>query len=155
MTIGYRFLLATVQEVTARMFTTTLRSQPVYSRSRLSELPALESPVGSTKWTQTMQVTETPPLADGFPASQVHPHIYMMQPFLHSFSMHMPNGKPELMLLLDVDTEQGTRPRGVNDPNVGCTLCLGLPYKNSVLKAVFNETTHCVLLHSLSSFTLY
>src|ERR1041385_7064774 len=37
----------------------------------------------------------------------------------------------------------------------GCTLCLGLPYKNSVLKAVFNETTHCVLLHSLSSFTLY
>src|SRR3954468_16948512 len=37
MTIGYRFLLATVQEVTARMFTTTLRSQPVYSKSRLSE----------------------------------------------------------------------------------------------------------------------
>src|ERR1041385_7192940 len=37
MTIGYRLLLATVQEVTARMFTTTLRSQPVYSRSRLSE----------------------------------------------------------------------------------------------------------------------
>src|SRR3954469_10206074 len=29
--------LATVQEVTARMFTTTLLSQPVYSRSRLSE----------------------------------------------------------------------------------------------------------------------
>src|SRR3954468_5549498 len=34
MTISYRLLLATVQEVTARMFTTTLRSQPVYSRSR-------------------------------------------------------------------------------------------------------------------------
>src|ERR1041385_1148367 len=97
MTIGYRLLLATVQEVTARMFTTTLRSQPVYSRSRLSELPPLESPAGSMKRTQTMQVTETPPLADGFPASQVHPHIYMMKPFLHSFSMHMPNGKPELM----------------------------------------------------------
>src|ERR1041385_104662 len=97
MTIGYRLFLATVQEVTARMFTTTLRSQPVYSRSRLSELLPLESPVGSTIRTQTMQVTETPPLADGFPASQVHPHIYMMQPFLHSFSMHMPNGKPELM----------------------------------------------------------
>src|SRR3954463_10514689 len=29
--------LTTVQEVTARMFTTTVRSQPVYSRSRLSE----------------------------------------------------------------------------------------------------------------------
>src|SRR3954465_353164 len=29
--------LATVQEVTARMFTTTLPSQSVYSRSRLSE----------------------------------------------------------------------------------------------------------------------
>src|SRR3954471_20997354 len=82
MTIGYRFLLATVQEVTARMFTTTLRLQQVYSRSPQSELPPLESPAGSTKRTQKMQVTETPPLADGFPASQVHPHIYMMQPFL-------------------------------------------------------------------------
>src|ERR1044071_1562056 len=81
--------IATVQEVTARMFTTTLRSQPVYSKSRLSELPPLESPAGSTKRTQTMQVTETPPLADGFPASQVHPYIYMMQPFLHSFFMQM------------------------------------------------------------------
>src|ERR1044071_9714075 len=81
--------LATVQEVTTRMFTTTLCSQPVYSRSRLSELPPLESPAGSTKRTQTMHVTETPPLADGFPASQVHPHIYMMQPFLHSFFMQM------------------------------------------------------------------
>src|SRR4051812_34348251 len=29
--------LATIQEVTARMFTTTLFSPPVYSRSRLSE----------------------------------------------------------------------------------------------------------------------
>src|SRR3954465_15091870 len=56
-------------------------SQPVYSRSRLSELLPLESPVGSTIRTQTMQVTESPPLADGFPASQVHPHIYMMHPF--------------------------------------------------------------------------
>src|SRR3954470_10889925 len=97
MTIGYRFFLATVQEVTTRMFTMTLRSQPVYSRSQLSELLPLESPAGSTIRTQTMQVIETPPLADGFPASQVHPHIYMMQPFLHYFSMHMSNGKPELM----------------------------------------------------------
>jgi hypothetical protein len=44
MTIGYRFLLATVQEVTARMFTTTLRSQPVYSRSRLSEFVTAREP---------------------------------------------------------------------------------------------------------------
>src|SRR3954463_4426447 len=53
MTIGYRLFLATVQEVTARMFTTTLRSQPVYSRSRLFELLPLESPSGSTIRTQT------------------------------------------------------------------------------------------------------
>src|SRR4051812_5272115 len=96
MTISYRLFLATIQGVAARMFTTTLHSQPVYSRSRLSELLLLESPAGSTIRTQTMQVTETPPLADGFPASQVHPHIYMMQTFIHSFSMHMPNGIPEL-----------------------------------------------------------
>src|SRR3954467_6262749 len=37
MTVGYRLLLATIQGVTAKMFTTTLRSQPVYPRSRLSE----------------------------------------------------------------------------------------------------------------------
>src|SRR3954470_10423782 len=36
--------LATVQEVTARMFTTTLRSQPVYSRSRLSEFASAREP---------------------------------------------------------------------------------------------------------------
>src|SRR3954466_9924049 len=88
MTIGYRLLLATVQEVTARMFTTTLRSQPVYSRSRLSELLPLESPAGSTKWTQTMQMTETPPLEDCFPASQVHPHIYMMNFHSYFFYAH-------------------------------------------------------------------
>ena len=64
-------------------------------------LASFESPVGSTKWTQIMQGTETPPLTDGFAASQVHPHIDMMQPFLHSFYMHMPNGKPELLSLLD------------------------------------------------------
>src|ERR1043165_4621414 len=44
MTIGYRLLLATVQEVTARMFTTTLRSQPVYSRSRVSEFVTAREP---------------------------------------------------------------------------------------------------------------
>ena len=60
-------------------------------------LAPFESPTGSTKRTQIMQGTETPPLPDGFPASQVHPHIYMMHPFLHYFSMHMPNGNPELM----------------------------------------------------------
>src|SRR3954469_8936405 len=58
-------------------------------------LAPLEGPAGSTKRAQIMQGTETPPLPDGFTASQVHPHIYMMQPFPHSFSMHMPNGKPE------------------------------------------------------------
>src|SRR4051812_35531027 len=38
MTISYRQVLVTIQGVPTRMFTTTLRSQPVYSRSRLSEL---------------------------------------------------------------------------------------------------------------------
>src|SRR4051812_18225080 len=97
MTISYRLLLATIQEVTARMFTTTLRSQPFYSRSQLSELPPLEIPAGSMKRTQTMQVTESPTLAGGFTTSQVHPQVYMMQYFIHSFSMHTSNGKPELM----------------------------------------------------------
>src|ERR1041385_6787658 len=89
--------LATVQELTARMFTTTLRSQPVYSGSRLSEVdPARES--GRINDTDSDNVgNRHPSREDGFTVSQIHPHIYMMQPFIHSFSMHMPNGKPELM----------------------------------------------------------
>src|SRR3954466_7433562 len=79
------------------MNTKALPSQPLlYSTRRLSELPPLESPAGSMKRTQTMQGTETPPLADGFAASQVHSHIYMMQPFLHSYSMHMPKWKAQI-----------------------------------------------------------
>ena len=41
---------------------------------------------------------------------------------------------------------------GSVSPMCGCTLLLGSPHKN---QAVLNDTTHCVLLHSLSSFTLY
>src|ERR1041385_7895019 len=58
-------------------------------------LSPLENPAGSTKRTQTMQATETPPLTDGFTASQVYPHIYMMQTSFILFSMHMTNGRPE------------------------------------------------------------
>src|SRR3954470_15861113 len=116
MTITYRLFLSTIQGVTTRMFTTTLRSQPVYSRSRLSELLPLESPAGSTKRTQSMQVIEKPPLADGFPGSQVHPHIYMMQPFIHSFSMHMPNGKPESIVTPGLDRVRKEAKRGSHKP---------------------------------------
>src|SRR4051812_3908409 len=100
-----------------------------------------------------MQGTETPPLADGFAASQVHSHIYMMQPFLHSFSMHMPNGKPESIVTPGLD-RQVRRPNGAPiNPTCGHTLCLGSQNRNSGPREMFNETTHCVLLHSLSSFT--
>src|SRR3954470_20866933 len=85
MTIGYRLLLATIQGVTTRMFTTTLRSQPVYSRSRLSELdPARKS--GRINVPDSDNVGNRDAIReDGFLASQVHPHIYMMQPFIHFF----------------------------------------------------------------------
>ena len=58
-------------------------------------LSPLKSPAGSTKQTQIMQGIETPPLSDGFAASQVDPHIYMMQPlfilFLCTCQMESPN----------------------------------------------------------------
>src|SRR4051812_37047179 len=97
MTMDYRLFLATIQGVTTRMFTTTLRSQPVYSRSRLSELdPARKS--GRINVTDSDNAANRDAIReDGFPASQVCPHIYMMQSFIHSFSTHMPNGNPELM----------------------------------------------------------
>src|SRR3954463_9989835 len=79
-------------------------------------LPPLESPAGSTKRTQTMQGTETPPLSDGFAASQVHPDIYMIQPFLHSLSMHMPNGNPESIVTLGPDRLSKEAKRGSHKP---------------------------------------
>src|SRR3954471_7342529 len=80
-----------------RMFTTTLRSQPVYSRSRLSEVDPAREP-GWINDTDSDNVGNRNAIReDGFTVSQIHPHIYMRQPFIHSFSMHMPNGKPELM----------------------------------------------------------
>src|SRR3954469_16549854 len=118
MTISYRFLLATVQEVTARMFTMTPRSQPVYSKSQLSELPPLESPAGSMKRTQTMQVTETPPLADGFPASQVHPHIEDDATIPSFFFYADAKWKARTNVTPGRQPDQGTRPRGVSEPNV-------------------------------------
>ena len=97
MSISYRQVLVTIQEVKARMFNTTLRSQLVYSRSRLSEVDPAREP-GRINDTDSDNVGNRDAIReDGFTVSQIHPHIYMMQPFIHSFSMHMPNGKPELM----------------------------------------------------------
>src|SRR4051812_21795197 len=97
MSISYRQVLFTIQGVTARMFTTTLRSQPVYSRSRLSELdPAQKS--GRINVTDLDNVGNRDTIReDGFAVSQIHPYIYMIEPFIHSFFMHMPNGNPELV----------------------------------------------------------
>src|SRR3954470_9237580 len=79
-------------------------------------LSPLESPIGSTKQTQIMQGTETPPLTDGFTASQVRPHIYMMQPFHHTFSMHMPNGNPESIVTPGPDRVSKEAKRGSHKP---------------------------------------
>src|ERR1044072_8662255 len=100
-----------------------------------------------------MQGTETPPLVDGFAASQVNSHIYMMQLFLHSFSMHMPKGKTESMVTPRSDRVSKEAKRGSHKPYMWSYSCLGSQNRNSGTRAVFNETTHCVLLHSLSSFT--
>src|SRR3954465_12215133 len=45
--------------------------------------------------------------------------------------------------------------RGVSEPNVWLHSSSWITTQELGLKAVFNETTHCVLLHILSSFTLY
>src|SRR3954464_3944870 len=47
------------------------------------------------------------------------------------------------------------RLRGVSEPNVWLYSSSWITTQELGLRAVFNETTHCVLLHSLSSFTLY
>src|ERR1041385_4281616 len=45
--------------------------------------------------------------------------------------------------------------RGVSEPNVWLYSSSWITKQELRLKWVFNETTHCVLLHSLSSFTLF
>src|ERR1041385_3805721 len=87
--------LVTIQGVPARMFTTTLRSQPVYSRSRQSEVDPAREP-GRINDTDSDNVGNQDAIReDGFTVSQIHPHIYMMQYFIHSFlcicQMESPN----------------------------------------------------------------
>src|SRR3954462_14196452 len=76
MTISYCLVLVTIQGVAERMFTTTLRSQPVYSRSRLSELdPARKS--GRINVTDSNIVGDRDTTReDGFPASSAATYLY-------------------------------------------------------------------------------
>src|ERR1041385_4899457 len=63
------------------------------------------------------------------------------------------NGMPESSVTPGPD-RYVKRPNGAPiNPTCGHTLCLGSQNRNSGPRAVFNETTHCALLHSLSSFT--
>ena len=65
----------------------------------------------------------------------------------------MPNGKPESSVTPGPDRVSKEAKRGSHKPYMWSYGCLGSQNRNSGPSAVFNETTHCVLLHSLSSFT--
>src|ERR1043165_7639984 len=68
---------------------------------------------------------------------------------LHSFSMHMPNGKPESSVTPGPDRVSKEAKRGSHKPYM-CSYSLSWITKQELRpRAVFNETTHCVLLHSL------
>src|SRR4051812_22220047 len=99
------------------------------------------------KRTQIMQGTETPPLTDGFTASQVHPHIDMMHPFIHSFSVHMPNGKPESIVTPGLDRVSKEVKRGSHKPYMWSYSLSWITTQELGPRAVFNDPTHCVLLH--------
>ena len=66
----------------------------------------------------------------------------------------MPNGKPESSVTPGPDWVSKEAKRGSHKPYMWSYFCLGSQNRNSGPRAVFNETTHCVLLHSLSSFTI-
>src|SRR3954465_13823354 len=61
--------------------------------------------------------------------------------------------KGELLATPGLGLGRGTSTRGVSEPNVWSYSLSWITTRELGLKAVFNETTHCVLLHSLSSFT--
>ena len=131
MTIGYRLLLANIQGVTARMFTTTLRSQPVYSRSRPSELLTFESPAGSTIWTGDRDAT----FSRWF-SSLIGAPTYLYDATFHSFFFYA-HAKWKAQIYCDSWTSTRIEilgREGSVSPMCGCTLCLGLPYKNSGLR---------------------
>src|SRR3954465_14314538 len=80
--ITYRLILVSLQASGGRGWTPRHYPHVTFSNPGVDylSLSPLESTAGSTKQTQIMQGTEMPPLTDGFAASQVRPHIYMMQP---------------------------------------------------------------------------
>src|SRR3954471_9858527 len=116
MTIGYRLLLAIVQQVTARMFTTTLRSQPVYSRNRLSEFgTARES--GRFNDTDSDNARDRDATFVRWFRCLTGPLTYVYDAtLLHSFSMHMPNGKPESSVTPGPDRVSKEAKRGSHKP---------------------------------------
>ena len=66
----------------------------------------------------------------------------------------MPNGKPESIVTPGPDRVSKEANQGSHKPYMWSYSCLGSQNRNSWPRAVFNEATHCVLLHNLSSFTL-
>src|ERR1041385_8951097 len=121
--------------------TTTLRPQLRSSpESRLSEGDSYGSPAEVPVQPQTMCA-----------GSQAG----LEKPFIHFADRA--TALPELQTAAShgVRTGSGTRMRGVSEPNVWLYSSSWITTQELGLKAVFNETTHCVLLHSPSSFTLY
>src|SRR4051812_31093487 len=80
--ITYRLILVSLQAGGGRGWTPRHYPHVTFSNPGVDYLSSapFEIPAGSTKRTQIMQGTETPPLPYGFAASQIHPHMYMMQP---------------------------------------------------------------------------
>src|SRR3954467_284398 len=116
MTIGYRLLLSTVQEVTTRMFTMTLRSQPVYSRSRLPEFgTARES--GRFNETDSDNARDRDATSARWFYCLTGPPTYIYDAtFIYYFSMHMPNGKPESIVTPGPDRVSKEAKRGSRKP---------------------------------------
>src|ERR1043165_8212771 len=154
MTIGYGLLLATIQEVTARMFTTTLRPQPVYSRSRLPEFGTIRES-GRFNDTDSDNARDRDATFARWFRCLTGPPTYVYEcNHLHlSLSMHMPNGNPESNVTPGPDWVSKEAKRGSHKPYMWSYFCLGSQNRNSGPRAVFNEKTHCVFLHSLPSFT--
>src|ERR1043165_5772785 len=132
MTINYRLLLATVQEVTERMFTTTLSSQPIYSRSRLSEFaPARES--GRFNETDSDNARDRDATFGRWFHCLTGPLTYVYEcSHLHlSFSMHMPNGKSESNVTPGPDRVSKEAKRGSHKPYMWSYFCLGSQNRNT------------------------
>src|SRR3954463_10444231 len=105
------------------MFTTTLRSQPVYSRSRLSEFASAREP-GRINETDSNNAGDRDATSGRWFSCLTGAPTYLYDATIPSFFFYAHvKCKARTNVTPGRQPDQGTRPKGSVSPMCGCTLC--------------------------------